>query len=134
MYRGVTWKRKKYLQICRIIDAINTKGNFCNIRKVEGVTTCNGCFGYREQLCCNECKHLTVTGCSVESIMCKISFCYMQTNPSEMKLVRNDEQKIVAGRRAKVVRMVKAFAKINGIPCYPMRLSMDEQFEKMKKL
>ncbi len=129
MYRGITWKRKKYLQICRIIDAIDAKGNFCGIKN----GTCNGCFGYRSQLCCNGCNHLSATGCTVDSIMCKISFCYMGSHPEERRLVKTPEQWIVAARRRKVVALVLSFCNKNGIPCYPFRWSIEEQFAKITK-
>lgn len=123
------WKQSKYLQACRILDEINRRGNFCNVRKINGRITCNGKFKHREDLCCMKCSHLTENECNTQSLACKISYCYIGLDPIDLKLCHSEYQYSIAEKRRKVVKIIKAFIKKHKIPYYSeYRMSMEDSF------
>ena len=128
MEKTIKWKKKKYLQACDILDYINESGNFCNIRTVDNKLTCNGCFKTRESLCCEGCDHLTEDGCNTDSIMCKLSYCYVDYSPSFAGLDKTEHQKMMNTRYYKVKHIITNFFKKYDIPLYYLRASMKHQF------
>ena len=131
---NISTKKKKYLQICRILDEIEKRYNFCNIHIVNGETTCNGVFSRRDKLCCNECHNLTKNGCGVKSISCKMSYCYIDAGPIYCGLVKTKKQDIAADRRRKLARLIREYVKKHDIPMYQLRASMSAQFKIQKIL
>ena len=126
MEKSIEWKKKKYLQACRILDSFDKSYNFCNVRKENGKITCNGVFKHCAELCCTNCGNLTETGCSVASLMCKMSYCYIGNGPEMMGLTNNVK---VADKRYELLEIIHAFFKKHDIPCYRRRLSMELTFD-----
>lgn len=138
---SLAWKQRKYLQICRIFDYINKEGNFCNIRPINSnnnsnIVTCEGRFKDTIELCCKGCKYLGDNGCTVNSIYCKISYCFLNEGPKQCGLCKSGKQNIVNQRYEKVLKIVNEYVVKHDIPCYNMRGSMADQFElrKIRKL
>lgn len=131
---NISTKKKKYLQICRILDEIERQSNFCNIHIANGKTTCNGNFSHRDKLCCEGCHNLTKNGCRVKSIFCKLSYCYIDTGPIYCGLIKTEKQSIAALRRSKVARIIREYVEKHDIPMYPVRASMSAQFKIQKIL
>ena len=130
----ISTKKKKYSQICRILDEIEKQYNFCNINTVEGRVTCNGIFRNKSKLCCTGCHNLTKNGCRAKSIYCKLSYCYIGEGPKHCRLVKTDKQNVAAKRRANVWRLIRECAIIHDIPMLPVRASMSAQFKIQKAL
>ena len=124
---SIEWKKKKYIQMGRILDRINEQSNFCNIRKEKGKITCNGVFKDRETLCCNKCSHLTESGCNTNSLYCKISYCYIGTGPIDCGLVNQNNRKLLS-RRKFIVNLILKFASVKEIPIFKLRISMEDAF------
>ena len=124
---SIEWKKKKYIQMGRILDRINEQSNFCNIRKEKGKITCNGVFKDKETLCCNGCSHLTENGCNTNSLYCKISYCYIGTGPIDCGLVNQNNRKLLS-RRKFIVNLILKFASVKEIPIFKLRISMEDAF------
>jgi hypothetical protein len=129
-----TTKKKKYLQICRILDEINRQGNFCDIKIENGITTC---VKSREShskipdntLCCTGCSNLTKNGCKAKSISCKLSYCYFGCGPRYCGLVETEKQEVLVERRGKVREIIIQYASKHRIPIFEIRASMRSQFK-----
>lgn len=129
MEKSKEWKEKKYIQACNILDYLNKKGNFCNIREENGCVTCNGDFSDRKGLCCFRCSHLKEGGCDTKSIACKISYCYVDCGPRSCDLVETQEQEEIAYQRLKIVTLIEEFFDKYNIPLKMLRMSMEDQFK-----
>ena len=119
-------KKRKYLQACRILDLYNELYNPCNIRKVDGSVTCNGCFKDREGLCCSRCSHLTSNGCDTNSLVCKLNYCYFGSIPSDYNLLKADSPANIRFRRLK--KLIYDYCDKHEIPYYGVRISMEDTF------
>jgi len=49
--------------------------NPCEIAIMDGKATCVGAYKRDTGLCCHGCQHLAATGCSIESLACKLWLC-----------------------------------------------------------
>ena len=127
--KNIEWKKKKYLQACRILDLFNEKYNLCNIRKENGKVTCNGVFKNREGLCCDRCGHLTKNGCSIDSLGCKFNYCYFKLSLSENGLCEVGSS--IEKEFNRIRTIIKDFINKHNIPGYNVRMSMEDSF-KMK--
>jgi len=71
-----------YLRLYKAADEIlRQPNNPCDIRKEDGITTCTASrAGLMEHgtLCCTGCKYLGPNGCTVQSLSCKLGWCYIQ--------------------------------------------------------
>lgn len=123
------WKKKKYLQACRILDLYNKKINPCNITIKQDQITCNykGCEEKTNELCCYRCLHLSKKGCTVNSIACKMSYCYVGASPAEAFLLK--EESIENKRFIKLVTIIQNFFYKYNIPYFMCRLSMENTFK-----
>ena len=119
-------KKRKYLQACRILDLYNELYNPCNIRKVDGSVTCNGCFKNRAGLCCARCSHLTSTGCDTNSLVCKLNYCYFGSIPSDYGLFKVNSPFNKRFKRLK--ELIYNYCDKHQIPYYLTRISMEDTF------
>lgn len=72
-----------YLTFYHKADAIlKQPDNPCQIQMLNGLATCvisrraTSTSFPAGTLCCTGCKHLSLTGCTVESLWCKLGWCY----------------------------------------------------------
>lgn len=124
----IKWKKEKYLQACRILDAHNKLANYCKIRIENGKLTCNGASKDCEELCCRGCSHLGKNGCKVNSLACKLSYCFAGTGPEYNKLCKTEEDYRNSERRYHLYRIIRNFFMINNIPLFMHRMSMEDTF------
>ena len=131
-------KKKKYLQICRILDEINRQGNFCDIKNENGVITCIKSRDVASSvphntLCCTDCSNLTKNGCKAKSISCKLNYCYFGTGPRYCGLVKTEKQELLVERRATIREIIMNYASRHEIPLFEVRASMKSQFKLFDK-
>lgn len=71
--------QNSYDDLYRRADEILAKHNPCQIRQeLDGTVSCHDTRTntYRkDQLCCNGCEHLSISGCRVHSLACKMWLC-----------------------------------------------------------
>lgn len=109
---NIKQKMELHDRIYRHADRLIRKHNPCRIE--------NGKCAYGE-FCCNDCEHLTETGCSIECLMCKLYLCYkVHTNVLLSKTLARMLQKayrhnIVHFRysREQVVKILHKWKKID---------------------
>ena len=133
MIKSIEWKKRKYLQACRILDMFNERYNICNIRTKDDTLICNGCIpNISNSLCCARCNHLGKNGCTVQSLGCKMHYCYFGRSLSENKLCEEDSE---LNKAHKVLSdKIRTFIQYHKIPGYRMRMSMEDSFKfKFKK-
>lgn len=127
--KSTEWKKKKYIQACNLLDYVNQKANFCNIRKTDCGIECNGIMKHKtDQLCCIECVHLGESGCKVKSLGCKLYFCFFGSKPSAY-IPLTEEQKKHESRFVALRELIIRFMVSNKVPIYANRMSMKESFE-----
>jgi hypothetical protein len=68
---NIRQKIKLHDRLYRHADRLIRKHNPCKIE--------NGKCAYGK-FCCNDCEHLTETGCSIECLMCKLHLCWFASN------------------------------------------------------
>ena len=89
-----------------IYDALYQAGkkilesNPCNIQTSAAGTTWHG--GKLPNCCCVGCKHLGPTGCTVESLACKLHLCYMVPKDKDAQFI--------------ALRLLKETARLHGVP------------------
>lgn len=126
--KSTEWKKKKYIQACNLLDYVNQKANFCNIRKTDCGIGCNSIMKYKtDQLCCDGCLHLGESGCKVKSLGCKLYFCFFGSRPSAF-IELTEEQKKHESRFVALRELIIRFMVSNNVPIYADRMSMKESF------
>lgn len=138
------FKKKKYLQACRIMDLHNSSVNYCNIRKTSGrykKIVCNCVYELTEpknELCCNGCIYLSKDtrkpGCTTQSLGCKVSFCFFGKNPEQMQLVVTEKHKIGFKRYKKLMEIFEGYFQKHDIPFHLTRISPEELFSDFQLL
>lgn len=128
--RNVEWKKKKYIQACNLLDYINQKANFCNIRTINCSLVCNGQFDKTNELCCSDCIYLSEKGCKIKSIGCKLYFCFFGLKPSTF-INLNEQQKIYEKQFIALRNFIINFMIENEIPIHAQRMSMKDNFLEM---
>ncbi len=128
MEKSIKWKKKKYLQICNILDTITEKANFCNIHTENNKISCNGIFKDKESLCCTRCTYSSKKGCTTISMACKMDFCYIGNGPKYSGLCNTKNKDIAAYRFKKIKTICIAFMQKYDIPYYNQRLSIEDTF------
>ena len=87
-----------YDRIYDIADRLFKKYNPCNHIIKEGIILCTGrssirnerhCQRYNSYLCCNTCKHLSATGCTVKCLPCKLFMCSCLYGREKNKITLN---------------------------------------------
>lgn len=72
--------RAHYLRIWKAADEIlRQPDNPCQFETVDGKTSCRLSrkgWGHQTELCCGGCTHLGPQGCTVQSLGCKLGWCY----------------------------------------------------------
>ncbi len=66
---------KHYSDLYNRASGILKMHNPCQIQVEGGKVSCAGTYSNLEGLCCNGCKHLGPTGCTVEALGCKVWLC-----------------------------------------------------------
>lgn len=125
----IEWKKQKYLQACRILDAHNKLANYCKIRIEDGRLTCNGSSKDKETLCCSNCSHLGKNGCETNSLACKLSYCYVNTGPEDNELCFTEKDYQNSKRQYRLYWIIRSFFIINNIPLFMHRMSMEDTFK-----
>lgn len=124
------WKLLKLQQICRILDILNQAGNFCGIQTDPVIKCKSQYFGNETELCCKHCFHLGKNGCTTQSLMCKMSFCYVGYGPKICGLVKTKKQKQISEKRYQLIEhIIKPFIEKHNLPYYQYRLSLEDSLK-----
>lgn len=121
-------QKAHYLRLYRKADEIlKQPDNPCQIKVVDGgKISCSltRAKGYEEVVgrtwCCARCKHLGPTGCTVESLSCKLGWCYS----NEASIV---DQPIDSHPTFDKIQEIRSEAKQLGLPMWHRR-SFEENF------
>ena len=137
MEKTIAWKKRKYIQMCNMLDAVTKEANFCNIQKNKCDTfKCAGKLTKTKCLCCSDCSYLDENGCTVKSLVCKLHFCYFENTSSVRrrltKLCIDDHQLMMVDRFIRLRELCLDFITEHDIPYYEERLSMKDTFKKAK--
>ena len=119
--------KAQYLAFYKAADEVlKQPGNPCDIRMESGIVTCTvsrtGHKGFPNgSLCCGGCKHLDPQkGCTVQSLSCKLGWCYITRNTIEGMQIADNPM-------FAALKQIRGEAYASGIPIL-WRRSLEETF------
>lgn len=95
--------RKRYYELFSRIEKVFDKyhlSNYCEIKNNLCVENRSGYMSGKD-CCCSNCKHLSVKGCTIKAISCKLWFCDSIFNKLPTEAIKEIEELSIEARNNK---------------------------------